>query len=231
MSGADAVAAGGRAHGPAADPRAGGGAGVEVVDGPAAGIRAVEGVPGGPVGRVGHRLVNLPVHHAGEGPGLVHHPGHGVGEGGVLHPVEDHRPHRHLAAVGLPPGLGGDHPGQQLHGALLAGAAAPRGHAQGLQGGRAHDAVGGEAVLPLEVPHRLGGARAEDAVHRAVVVAPVFQLGLDDAHLLAGGALPVGGRLGLLGQADDCDVDREQKGQRPRQPPSVGQSRRLLSLD
>lgn len=71
-------------------------------------IGSVERILGRPVGRVGHRLVELPVHHAGKGPRLVHHPGDGVGEGGVLHPVEDHRPHRHLAAVGLAPGLGRD---------------------------------------------------------------------------------------------------------------------------
>ena len=119
----------------------------------------------------------------------------------MLYPVEDHRPHRHLAAVGLTPGLGRDHPGQQRRAVLLAAAPpASRGHAQRLEGGRPGDAIGGQAVLPLKVFDRLGRLTAVDAIHRAVIVAPIFQLGLDDPHLLTAGALPVGGRLGLLGQ-------------------------------
>ena len=42
---------------------------------------------------------------------------------------------------------------------------------------------------------RLGRLTAVDAIHRAVIVAPIFQLGLDGPHLLTAGALPVGRRL------------------------------------
>ena len=138
----------------------------------------------------------------------------------MLYPVEDHRPHRHLAAVGLAPGLGRDHPGQQRRAVLLAAAPpAAGGHAKRLEGGRPGDAIGGQAVLPLKVFDRLGRLTAVDAIHRAVIVAPIFQLGLDGPHLLTAGALPVGGRLGLLGQGDHRNIHHKQKGQRPRQPP------------
>ena len=177
---AEAVLADGLDEGAAPDPRAGGRVRVKIVDGSAAGIGPVERILGRPVGRVGHRLVKLPVHHAGKGPRLVHHPCNGVGEGGVLYPVEDHRPHRHLAAVGLAPGLGRDHPGQQRRAVLLAAAPpAAGGHAKRLEGGRPGDAIGGQAVLPLKVFDRLGRLTAVDAIHRAVIVAPIFQLGLD----------------------------------------------------
>ena len=66
---------------------------------------------------------------------------------------------------------------------------------------------------------RLGRLTAVDAIHRAVIVAPIFQLGLDGPHLLTAGALPVGRRLGLLGQGDHRNIHHKQKGQRPRQPP------------
>ena len=205
---------------PAPDPAAGGGVGVEVVDGPAAGVRSVQSVPGRPYRRFRHRLVELAVHHAGKSPRLVYHPGDGVGKGGVLHPVEDHRPHRHLAAVGLSPGLRRDHPGQQVHaGILTAGGAAA--HAQSLQGGRSHDAVGRQAVFPLKIFYRLGGLAAEYPVYRPVVIAPVFQLGLDDAHLFPAGPLPEGHRLGLLGQGNERNVDREHQSQRRDEPASV----------
>ena len=205
---------------PAPDPAAGGGGGVEIIDGPAAGVHPVEGVPGRPHRRLSHRLIKLAVHHAGECPRLVHHSGDGVGEGGVLHPVEDHRPHRHLAAVGLPPGLRRDHPGQQIHAGILGRRTLAR-HPQCLQGGGSHDAVGGQAVFPLKILHRLGGLAAEHPVHRAVVVAPVLQFGLDHPHLLPAGALAVGGRLGLLGKGDEGNVDREHQSQYRDAPASV----------
>ncbi len=199
-----------RASFSAPNPRAGGGGGIEVVNGPAAGVASVEGLLSRPEGRAGDRLVNLPVHHTGERPRLIDHPGNGIGKRGVLHPVENHRPHGHLTAVGLPTGLGGNDPGQQGQTVRLSRRRSAGGygifHPQRPQGGRSYNAVGRQAVFPLKILHRLGGLRPVNAVHGPGVIAPVFQLGLNGAHLLPGRTHPVCGRLRALGQGDNCDI-------------------------
>ena len=101
-------------QGPGPYPGAGGRVRVKIVDRSAAGVHTVQRVLGGPVGALTDGLVKLAVHHAGKGVGLVDHAGEGIGEGGVLDAVENDRAHRHLAVVGLAPGLGGDDPGQQV---------------------------------------------------------------------------------------------------------------------
>ena len=213
-----------RDEGPGPDPAAGGRGGVEVVYGPAAGIGSVEGGLGGPDGGLGHRLVDLPIVHTGEGAGLIDHAGDGAGEGGVADPVEDHRPHRHLAQIGLAPGLGGDDPCQESGGAVHTGGDAAlllRGHAQGLLGGGPHHAVGGEAVPGLELLHCGGGLAAVDAVCRPVEIAPAYQLLLDGTHRLSGGALPVHGRLCGLGQGDEGDVQEKDQCKTEKEPLSA----------
>ena len=104
---------------------------------------------------------------------------------------------------------------------LAAAPPAAGGHAQRLEGGRPGDAIGGQAVLPLKVFDRLGRLTAVDAIHRAVIVAPIFQLGLDDPHLLTAGALAVNGGLRRLEEGDDHNIDGEQHRQGKHQPAPV----------
>ena len=101
-------------QGPGPDPGAGGCVRIKIVDRSAAGVHTVQRVLGGPVGGLTYGLVKLAVHHAGKGVSLVDHAGEGVGEGGVFDAVENDRTNRHLAVVGLAPGLSGDDPGQQI---------------------------------------------------------------------------------------------------------------------
>lgn len=205
------------------DPAAGCGAGIKIIDGSAAGVGAVERLPGGPDGGFGHRLVDLPIVHAGEGARLIDHSRDGVGEGGVAHPVEDHGAHRHLAAVGLAPGLRRDDTGQQIHAvALTGGGAVLRGrHAQRFQRGGPRHTVGGKAVFLLKFLYGCLCFGAIDAIHWPIKIAPAHQLFLNGAYRLAGGALPVGSRLGGLDQGNDQNVEPEDEGQRPEKPLSV----------
>ena len=52
--------------------------------------------------------------HRRECAGLIDYACDAVGEGGVLHAVENHRPHRDLPDVALSARLRGDHPRQQI---------------------------------------------------------------------------------------------------------------------
>lgn len=45
--------------------------------------------------------MKLPVYHAGKSPRLIDHSGNGIGERGMLHPVENNGSNRHLTAVGF----------------------------------------------------------------------------------------------------------------------------------
>ena len=109
----------------APDPGAGGGVGIEVVDGPAGGVASVERFPGRPIGGGGHRLIDLPIHHAGEGALLVDNPGDGIGEGRVVDPVENDGAYSYLAAVRLSSGLGRDDFSQQVQAGGLTGVCSP----------------------------------------------------------------------------------------------------------
>lgn len=60
-SGTEAMFADGGDDGPAENPLVSGFLGVVIVDGAAGGIPSVDGVLGGPAGRVGYRLIKLPV--------------------------------------------------------------------------------------------------------------------------------------------------------------------------
>ena len=90
------------------DPFVGGCFGVVVVDGAAGGIPSVEGVLRRAVATFCHRLIELAVIQAGEGALLINYARNGVGKRGVLHPVEHHGAHRHLAGVALTAGFCGD---------------------------------------------------------------------------------------------------------------------------
>lgn len=62
----------------------------------------------------GEVQIDLAIGDGGEGPGLVDDTGDGVGEGGMLYPVEHYGAHCNLANIGLTPGFRGDDAGQQL---------------------------------------------------------------------------------------------------------------------
>ena len=200
------------------DPFAGGGDGVKIVDGAVARVPAVHGVPGGAIGALGHRLVELAVVQAGEGPGLIDDLRDRVGEGRVADAVEDHGADGDLALIGLPSRLGGDEAGQEVDCAaapaagLPAGASA-HGHTEGREGLVPHLPVRREAVFLLEPAHGLLGLAAVNAVHRAEIVAPVFKAGLDLAHGGAGGAPLIQIRRGALRQGNDEDVHGEDQRQ------------------
>lgn len=68
--------------GPGPDPLVGGGFGIEIVDGAAGGIPAVDSVLGGPFGGIRNRLVELTVVQAGKGAGLIDYTGKSVGKEG-----------------------------------------------------------------------------------------------------------------------------------------------------
>ena len=82
-----------------ANPTVRGFVGIVIVESAAGGVGAIEGIPCSAAGRVGDRFIDLTVGDGGEGSGLVDDPGEGVGEGGMLHPVQDHRSHGHLPDV------------------------------------------------------------------------------------------------------------------------------------
>lgn len=74
--------------------------------------------------------------------------------------------------------------------------------------------VDGQAVLPLEVHDRLFRLHAENAVDLTEIIAPVFELLLDLAHLVAARAL-FGEDVGRLPHArgEDPQGDQQQKGE------------------
>ena len=125
--------------------------------------------------------MKLPVYHAGKSPRLIDHSGNGIGERGMLHPVENNGSNRHLTAVGFSPRLRRDNPGQQIHAPLLGGRGAARcdRHAQRLHRGAPHYAVGGKAVFSLKIFYSFHRLAAKNAVYFPIVIAPSLQLGLD----------------------------------------------------
>ena len=132
------------------DPGACRGGGIKIVEGAAAGVAAVQRVLGGTVRALGDGLVKLAVGDGGEGVRLIDHTGDRVRERGMAHAVEHHRPYRHLAVVGLAPGLGGDDARKKIHIAVAAAAAssaARRGDTERRQRGVAHLSVDGKAVV------------------------------------------------------------------------------------
>ena len=177
--------------GPGPDPLVGGGFGIEIVDGAAGGVPAVDSVLGGPFGGIRNRLVELTVVQAGKGAGLIDYTGKSVGKRGMLNPVQDHRAYGHLSGIRLASGLGGYGPSQQRYVAVteLPVAAAALGKTQGCQGFGAGDAVRVKALLLLELNHGVFGAAAIDAVYAACIQAQLLQLGLNLANLLALGAV------------------------------------------
>lgn len=74
--------------------------------------------------------------------------------------------------------------------------------------------VDGKAVFPLEVHDRLFRLHTENAVDLAEIIAPVFELLLDLAHLVAARAL-FGEDVGRLPHArgEDPQGDQQQKGE------------------
>ena len=222
----------GEEMGPGPDPLAGGGDGVEVVNGPAGGVGAVECISGGPVGAVGNGLVKLPVVQTGESAPLVDDTGHGVGEGGVVHAVQDHGPYGYLTLIRFSPGFGADEPGQQVDITVPLSPAAFFRDAESRQRGGAHLAVGGETVFLLKLFYGPLRAAAKDAVHAAAVVAPLAELFLDLRDGAAGTAFFIDGGAGLLGHGNNKNVDRKEGNKGKTEfLSSGGHNKRLLYKD
>ena len=137
--------------------------------------------------------IYLPVGHAVERSRLVDHARYGVREPRAPDAVEHHRRHRDLSGVRLSPRLSVDHPREQREIGRGVAAAGGRGrgqrHAESRRRTRTHHAVGTQPVGALEIYNRLARPRTEYPVHRAVVVAPIFELPLHLGHLVARGSL------------------------------------------
>ncbi len=86
--------------GPGPDPLVGGGFGIEIVDGAAGGVPAVDSVLGGPFGGIRNRLVELTVVQAGKRHRADRlHRQECRGKRGMLNPVQDHRAYGHLSGI------------------------------------------------------------------------------------------------------------------------------------
>ena len=94
------------------NPLVGGLGWVIIIDGAAGRILAINCVTGSPVSAFRHRGVDTAVIETGEGSGLLNDAGERIGEGGVLHAVQDHSAHGHLSGVWLAPGFSRDYFGE-----------------------------------------------------------------------------------------------------------------------
>ena len=167
------------------DPRARGRRGIEIVDRTAGRVNPVERVACSAIGALRDRLIELPVRDAGKRPALIDHARERIRKRWMPDAVEHDRTDGHLSGIRLTARLGRDEARKQidLRAGHAAGAArisaAVRRQSQRLKCLRTGFPVGCEAVFALKGAHGAFGRAAVDPVYVSVVVAPIFELGLD----------------------------------------------------
>lgn len=209
----------GQHHRSGKDPLAGAFGRVIKVDSAAGGIPAVESILRCAAGAVGDgNLIKLSVGDRTESARLKENFGHGVGEGRVANPIEDHGAYGHLTGVRFAASLGGNHTAQQGEVVVTAGiggrTGAGGGNAQRGQRFLSANTVCRKTALLLKIFYRLSGLLAVYAVHLSIIISPTFEFGLNGADGIAPAALSICGGAGGEQKNDQAKAKKSRKKKR-----------------